>query len=258
MEALARLKPAFALPDGEDRRRCDSRHGHRRQRPGITDGAAATVVASERAVERLGLTPLVRIVGYAQAEVEPKWLFLAPIEGVRRLLDRIELPIEAFDLIESTRTSPPRRSRMVAPSASIGRRSMSTAARSRSVTPSVPVGPGSSPRSYTNSPAARAGTGWRRCASAVAARSQRRSNASDSALTAAGNMTHHTGTPTGSPTSPRCVASVGSAEHCPAVHQPHLCDVECPCLPVYGTATRPYPVRPSKWSPELPLIDHHP
>ena len=68
--------------------------------PGITDGAAATVVASERAVERLGLTPLARIVGYAQAEVAPKWLFLAPVEGVRRLLDRIELPIEAFDLIE--------------------------------------------------------------------------------------------------------------------------------------------------------------
>ena len=44
--------------------------------------------------------PLARIVGYAQAEVEPKWLFLAPVEGVRRLLDRIELPIEAFDLIE--------------------------------------------------------------------------------------------------------------------------------------------------------------
>ena len=68
--------------------------------PGITDGAAATVVASERAVERLGLTPLARIVGYAQAEVAPKWLFLAPVEGVKRLLDRIELPIEAFDLIE--------------------------------------------------------------------------------------------------------------------------------------------------------------
>ncbi len=68
--------------------------------PGITDGAAATVVASERTVERYGLKPLARIVGYAQAEVEPKWLFLAPVEGVRRLLDRIELPIEAFDLIE--------------------------------------------------------------------------------------------------------------------------------------------------------------
>jgi acetyl-CoA acetyltransferase len=36
---------------------------------GITGGAAVTVVASERAVERHGLTPLARIVGYAQAEV---------------------------------------------------------------------------------------------------------------------------------------------------------------------------------------------
>ena len=69
-------------------------------RPGITDGAAATVVVSERTVERYGLKPLARIIGYAQAEVEPKWLFLAPVEGVRRLLDRIEMPIEAFDLIE--------------------------------------------------------------------------------------------------------------------------------------------------------------
>ena len=68
--------------------------------PGITDGAAATVVVSERTVERYGLKPLARIVGYAQADIEPKWLFLAPVMGVRRLLDRIEMPIEAFDLIE--------------------------------------------------------------------------------------------------------------------------------------------------------------
>jgi acetyl-CoA C-acetyltransferase len=100
MEALARLKPAFALPDGEDRGEAASGTVTAGNAPGITDGAAATVVASERAVERLGLTPLARIVGYAQAEVAPKWLFLAPVEGVKRLLDRIELPIEAFDLIE--------------------------------------------------------------------------------------------------------------------------------------------------------------
>jgi acetyl-CoA C-acetyltransferase len=99
-EALARLKPVFALPDGEDRSDATPGTVTAGNAPGITDGAAATVVASERAVERLGLTPLARIVGYAQAEVAPKWLFLAPVEGVRRLLDRIELPIEAFDLIE--------------------------------------------------------------------------------------------------------------------------------------------------------------
>ncbi len=100
LEALARLRPAFALPDGEDRGDATTGTVTAGNAPGITDGAAATIVASERAVERYGLKPLARIIGYAQAELEPKWLFLAPVAGVRQLLDRIELPIEAFDLIE--------------------------------------------------------------------------------------------------------------------------------------------------------------
>jgi acetyl-CoA C-acetyltransferase len=100
LEALARLKPVFDLPTGEDRGDATTGTVTAGNAPGITDGAAATVVASERAVEAHGLTPLARIVGYTQAEVAPKWLFLAPITGVRRLLDRIELPIEAFDLVE--------------------------------------------------------------------------------------------------------------------------------------------------------------
>ena len=102
LEALARLKPVFALPSVESGDRGDATEGTvtAGNAPGITDGAAATVVVSERAVERFGLQPLARVVGYAQAEVEPKWLFLAPVMGVRQLLDRVELPIEAFDLIE--------------------------------------------------------------------------------------------------------------------------------------------------------------
>jgi acetyl-CoA C-acetyltransferase len=100
IEALARLKPAFDLPEGEDRGNATSGTATAGNVPGITDGAAATVVVSERTVERYGLKPLARIVGYAQADIEPKWLFLAPVMGVRRLLDRIEMPIEAFDLIE--------------------------------------------------------------------------------------------------------------------------------------------------------------
>ena len=82
-EALARLRPVFDLPDGDDRGDATDGTVTAGNAPGITDGAAATVVASERAVERLGLKPLARIVGYAQAEVAPKWLFLAPVEGVR-------------------------------------------------------------------------------------------------------------------------------------------------------------------------------
>jgi acetyl-CoA C-acetyltransferase len=100
LEALSKLRPVFELPAGEDRGAAEVGTVTAGNAPGITDGAAATVVASERAIERHDLAPLARIVGYAQAEVAPKWLVLAPIEGVRRLLDRIELPIEAFDLIE--------------------------------------------------------------------------------------------------------------------------------------------------------------
>jgi acetyl-CoA C-acetyltransferase len=100
LEALARLKPVFELPSAGDRGSATEGTVTAGNAPAITDGAAATVVASERAVERYGLKPVARIVGYAQAEVAPKWLFLAPIEGVKKLLQRIELPLEDFDLIE--------------------------------------------------------------------------------------------------------------------------------------------------------------
>jgi acetyl-CoA C-acetyltransferase len=99
-EALARLKPVFDLPTGEDRGDATTGTVTAGNAPGITDGAAATVVASERIVERHGLTPLARIVGYAQAEVTPKWLFLAPVAGVRGLEARTGLGPGDFDLIE--------------------------------------------------------------------------------------------------------------------------------------------------------------
>ncbi len=99
-EALARLAPVFDLPTGEDRGTAMTGTVTAGNAPGITDGGAATVVASERAVERYGLKPLARIVGYAQAEVTPRWLFLAPVEGVRGLEARTGLGPDAFDLIE--------------------------------------------------------------------------------------------------------------------------------------------------------------
>jgi acetyl-CoA C-acetyltransferase len=99
-EALARLPPAFELPSGDDRGGATVGTVTAGNAPGITDGAAATVVASERAVEQFGLAPLARIVGYAQAEVEPKWLFLAPVQGVRGLEARTGLAIGDYDLVE--------------------------------------------------------------------------------------------------------------------------------------------------------------
>jgi len=100
IEALARLKPVFALPTGEDRGDATDGTVTAGNAPGITDGAAATVVASERAVEKLGLKPMARIVGYSQAEVAPKWLFLAPVKGVQRLLEKTGMAMGDFDLVE--------------------------------------------------------------------------------------------------------------------------------------------------------------
>jgi acetyl-CoA C-acetyltransferase len=100
LEALARLAPVFALPDGEDRGAATVGTVTAGNAPGITDGAAAVVVASERAVERYGLAPLGRVVGYAQAEVAPKWLFLAPVQGVRALERRTGLAPGDYDLVE--------------------------------------------------------------------------------------------------------------------------------------------------------------
>ena len=100
IEALARLAPVFPIPDGEDRGSATTGTVTAGNSPGITDGAAATVVVSERAVEQHGLKPLARIVGYAQAETTPKWLFLAPIAGVRGLEAKTGLAPADYDLIE--------------------------------------------------------------------------------------------------------------------------------------------------------------
>jgi acetyl-CoA C-acetyltransferase len=91
LEALARLKPAFQPDKGT------VTAGNA---PGITDGAAAVVIASEEVVEADGLQPLARIIGYAQADVAPEWLFEAPIYGVRRLIEKVGGTLEDFDLIE--------------------------------------------------------------------------------------------------------------------------------------------------------------
>ena len=91
LDALARLNPAF------DPQRGTVTAGNA---PGITDGAAALVLASEAEVERQGLRPMARVTGHAQADMEPEWLFEAPIHAVRRLLQRTGANLADFDLIE--------------------------------------------------------------------------------------------------------------------------------------------------------------
>jgi acetyl-CoA C-acetyltransferase len=78
LEALAKLKPAFKK-DGT------VTAGNA---PGTNDGAAALIVTSERNSSRLGKTPIARIVAQAVSGVEPKWVMMAPVDAVERLLTK--------------------------------------------------------------------------------------------------------------------------------------------------------------------------
>ena len=89
-KVLAGLRPAFAK-DGT------VTAGNA---PGITDGAAALVVTSAGTARELGLRPLARIVGAAQAAVRPIELFTAPVFAVRRLMERTGTTMDSYDLFE--------------------------------------------------------------------------------------------------------------------------------------------------------------
>ena len=91
MEALAKLKPAFKK-DGT------VTAGNA---PGTNDGAAALVVTSERNAARLGKQPIARIVAQAVSGIEPKWVMMAPVDAVNKLLQKTGWDREKdVDLIE--------------------------------------------------------------------------------------------------------------------------------------------------------------
>jgi acetyl-CoA C-acetyltransferase len=90
LELLARLSPAF-VKDGK------VTAGNA---PGLNDGASAVVVSSLAKAEEIGAKPLARIVGYAQAAVEPKLLFYAPAVAIPKLLEKIGWTLGDVDLIE--------------------------------------------------------------------------------------------------------------------------------------------------------------
>jgi acetyl-CoA C-acetyltransferase len=95
LEALAKLKPAFKK-DGTVTAA---------NAPGTNDGAAAVVVTSERNAARLGKTPIARIVAQAVSGVEPKWVMMAPVEAVEKLLKKTgwdrDRDVDLFELNEA-------------------------------------------------------------------------------------------------------------------------------------------------------------
>ena len=91
LEALQKLRPAFAK-DGTVTAGNAS---------GINDGAAALVVMSAEEAERRGLTPLARIVSWAQAGVDPAIMGTGPIPASRKALEKAGWTVDDLDLVEA-------------------------------------------------------------------------------------------------------------------------------------------------------------
>ncbi|MDP9314264.1 MAG: acetyl-CoA C-acyltransferase family protein [Chloroflexota bacterium] len=90
LEAMAKLKPVF------------DRNGSvtAGNAAGINDAAAAVVLMERRAAEEQGLQPMGRLVSYAFAGVEPKYMGVGPVPAVRAALDRAGLGVGDMDVIE--------------------------------------------------------------------------------------------------------------------------------------------------------------
>ncbi|MCI7474638.1 MAG: acetyl-CoA C-acetyltransferase [Clostridiales bacterium] len=68
---------------------------------GINDGAAAIVLASGEAVEKYGLKPMAKLIGWGQGGVDPKIMGVGPVPASRQALAKAGLTIEDIDLVEA-------------------------------------------------------------------------------------------------------------------------------------------------------------
>jgi acetyl-CoA C-acetyltransferase len=90
IEALRALKPAFKK-DGT------VTAGNA---PGVNDAAAAVVVTSASKARALKLQPMARIVAHATSGVDPQWVMMAPVTGVRKVLAKTGWSVADVDLFE--------------------------------------------------------------------------------------------------------------------------------------------------------------
>ena len=97
LEALGRLKPAFVRDAPADVREHVVTAGNA---PGLNDGAAAVVVSSLEYAKAHGLEVDAVVTAYTSAATEPRDLFFAPIEAVKRLMGKEGKTIEDYALIE--------------------------------------------------------------------------------------------------------------------------------------------------------------
>ena len=91
VEGLGKLRPAFKRDGGT------VTAGNA---PSVNDGASAVVVTSAEKAAEIGAEPLAKIVAYATSGIEPKLIMMAPVQGVKNVLDKAGWTMEEVDLFE--------------------------------------------------------------------------------------------------------------------------------------------------------------
>jgi len=89
-EKLVKLPPAF----GKDSRITAGNASN------IDDGASAVVVVGEERMKQLGIKPMARILGHANAATEPEWFTVAPVHAIKKLSEKLSLKLADVDLFE--------------------------------------------------------------------------------------------------------------------------------------------------------------
>jgi acetyl-CoA acyltransferase len=100
LEALARLRPAFAAPKDPGGKATGLGTVTAGNSSQTSDGAGALIVASEAAVKRFGLTPLARFVSFSVRGVPPQIMGIGPKEAIPAALARAGIAQSALDWIE--------------------------------------------------------------------------------------------------------------------------------------------------------------
>ena len=100
LEALAKLRPVFATPRRADLTPTGLGSVTAGNSSQTSDGAGALILASEAAIQRFGLQPLARFVGYASRGVPPHIMGIGPIEAIPAALKAAGLKQDDLDWIE--------------------------------------------------------------------------------------------------------------------------------------------------------------
>ncbi|MGC9383922.1 MAG: acetyl-CoA C-acetyltransferase [Kosmotogaceae bacterium] len=90
LEKLAKLRPAFKKNGTVTAGNAS----------GINDGASATIITSDEAVEKYSLKPKAELVAFAQAGVDPAYMGYGPVPAIKKVMEKANMKIQDMELIE--------------------------------------------------------------------------------------------------------------------------------------------------------------